>query len=134
MARHTPGSKAQAPTSVGTGEQAPVQGGALGVPEASNTVRTMADTSVGSARRGPLDKAEEVAPKRYVITGGPQRQPGRVTVMYDGVRSDWPIGKEVTELTHDLGLLRRQGIVLQEVEEPVIPLVPEPQLEDEVTA
>ncbi len=139
MARHTLSKQAQdAKNDVGAGDQAPIQGGALGVPEAKAPTLPIGPSLAGSARSDPLDHAPGVPPTRFRVVGGPQRQPGRVSVMYEGARSEWPLGKEVTALTHDLALLRRQGIRLEEVkddEAPAddmsgVPPIPAPQIDE----
>jgi hypothetical protein len=124
MARHVVSPNQPRKTSegeIGTGVQAPVQGGSLGVPEAIAKVPSLAESFVGSARRDPLERSADVAPKRYRVIGGPQRTPGRISVMYDGARSDWAMGKEVTHLTHNLDLLRAQGLILEEIKDNTVP-------------
>jgi hypothetical protein len=90
-------------------DAAGTKGGAPGVlPE----VRALPQPGVPfvSAARAPRDLSGETIPTPRtfrVLNGGP--------VVYDGARFTINPGKIVTDVTHDVDLLKRQGIVLEEL-------------------
>jgi hypothetical protein len=100
----------------------PMKGGAYGViPEADTRVMFHNLVNSGGLRQTsgrPIARK----PKTFIITGpvigdGPNK--GRVSFVYDKQRVFVLPGKEVTELSYDLDLLRRCGLKLEEVIDPL---------------
>lgn len=77
-----------------------LQGGSLGVPVQVNTNPVLAPV------REPRE-TEKVTQQYRVVNGG--------MVMYDGCRVAIRAGKLVDETTHNLDLLKRQGIILETI-------------------
>lgn len=92
----------------------PLKGGSYGIiPEAEQRVTFHA----GSTQRRDAVPARK--PKTWIITDGPRNAQGRITFVYDHQRVSVGYGKEVTENTYDIDLLRRQGVKLEEVVDPL---------------
>lgn len=107
--------RANDPTGDGKLTPAPMKGGSYGViPEAVQKVHFHAGTPM---RRGNAPVARK--PKTFIVVGGPLNAQGRITFVYDHQRVSVMRGKEVTENTYDIDLLRRQGVQLEEVVDPL---------------
>jgi hypothetical protein len=93
--------------------ESPVDGGSPGVPQAQDPnaalarVATATDMIVGSAK----DPKSEAAPpaKRYVVVGGPYQ------INYRSMVYKLLHGREVSEASHPIEMLRRQGVRLDPV-------------------
>jgi hypothetical protein len=110
MARHIPSKDPVAAASGGAEEAeltAEAPGGAPGVlPEPVRVVHIPGTVSPAANRELPNRPAVE-ARRFRVVAGGP--------VLYDSARVDMRTGKIIADNQYDLDLLRRQGIVLEEV-------------------
>jgi hypothetical protein len=102
-------------------DKAPIPGGTLGVvmDRAETRISGLPNNVVGSAVR---TAKHDVPPAReFRVVSAPQHG-----VMYDMCRVYMRPGKVVTELTYNIPLLVRQGVVLEEILPPARH-APEPQ-------
>ena len=95
----------------------PEGGGSPGVPsradganDASAKITLPADMIVGSAK-GPEDK-DAPPPKQYVVVGGPYQ------VAYGSMIYQLKHGRQLSDASHPIELLRRQGVRLDPVAAP----------------
>lgn len=97
----------------------PMKGGAYGViPEADSRVMFHNLVKSGGLRQ-TTDRPIPRKPKTFIITGPINAPQGRISFVYDKQRVSVLPGKEVTEQTYDLDLLRRCGLKLEEVIDPL---------------
>lgn len=113
MARHR---QQQAATAEETREydSPAIPGGAAGLP-----VNEQASTLPATFAPGP---ERALRAREWMVVDGPRTADGMIPFMSEGYRVNLKPGKIVTEATHDLGLMRRQGIKLE-----LVPLPEEQQ-------
>lgn len=93
-----------------------MRGGSYGViPEAEKRVNFFGAHMGGTARKAPPTRK----PKTFVVVGPINAPGGRISFVYDHQRVSVLPGKEVTENAYDLDILRKQGIRLEEVVDPI---------------
>jgi len=92
-------------------DTSPMVGGTSGQPEDPNPRATRIHGIDDVAPSGTRDDRPVVEPKRYRVVGGPP------SVMYGGGSVRMVLGKIVTDASTDVDLLRRQGVVLEELKE-----------------
>jgi hypothetical protein len=98
--------------------QTPIKGGSYGViPEAIQRI------TFGAPRAQAANRPEHKRPKTFLITGpviqGQHPYAGKITFMYDHQRVYVTPNKEVHENMYDLAKLRQQGLILEEVIDPL---------------
>lgn len=96
-----------------------IPGGAAGIPEKGE------DSPRASVEYQPIDGTPQLQAKRFMVIDGPRGGDGKIRYQWDGSICSVPPGKIVTEASHNLNDMRRQGIRLE--------LVPDIVEEDEPT-
>ena len=101
---------------LGTAQMAGVRGGSFGViPEAEKRVSFYGTHITGKGHKAPVAKQ----PKKFVVIGPINAPGGRVSFVYDHQRVSVMPGKEMSENAYDLDIIRKQGIKLEEVIDPL---------------
>jgi len=87
-----------------------IPGGSAGLPGEEETHKEP------QQRATPRNEPERKA-KQYMVTNGPRSHDGLIPFTSEGYMVHLRPGKIVTEATHDLALMRRQGITLEPMQE-----------------
>lgn len=94
-----------------------MRGGSFGIiPEAEKRVHFHLGKPLAQGQTG---RSAPKPPKKFIVTDGPRNGTGKVTFMYDHQRVAVSIGKEILETAYDVDMLRRQGVRLEEIVDPL---------------
>jgi hypothetical protein len=90
-----------------TGVEQPMKGGALGVPEPARALTALPQQMLSSLRRQKADAGPQA--RQWRVVGGP------AMITYRNSRMPLKIGRVMSEASCDVDLLRRQGVMFEEV-------------------
>lgn len=113
MARNIPGKQSSKSSEA---DRPAVPGGSSGLFEEMAVPLGTVGQAVEPSRVDPWADRPTVPVRHFVVRSGPQMERGRIRAYYNGCTINLAPGKIIADNQYDLDLLRRQGIVLEEVQ------------------